>query len=286
MILNRYREVAAALRDPGLEPIGGFAEESAHRAMREQARRLYSSERIAAWRPRFTSAAERLVDSLSCGELELVTAFAEPWSLEVAAISTGLLASEARRLVQAAQIIFDAGASPDDESLLAQSRAATVELASSFSPPEAAALHTQAFVALAVSLPAFLGNAWLALLENRDQLEWLGERTAIDELLRFAGPSLRQYRMRDNERIELRLAEANRDADEFADPDRLDLRRSNASAHLAFGGGPHACVGGQLVRTAAACVMPVFAQRFENARLLRSEPYGGTAIRGHRVYVT
>lgn len=285
MILNRYREVASALRDPGLEPIGGFAGESAHREMREQARRLYSTERISSWRAAFTASAAHLADALPGGELELVTAWAEPWSLEVAALSTGLHPNEARHLIQAAHIVFNAGSSPDDEFLQRQSRPATIDLASSF-PAFEAALHTQAFVALAVSLPAFLGNAWLALLENRNQWEWLGERTAIDELLRFAGPSLRQYRTRGGERIELRLAEANRDSEEFADPNRLDLRRTNASGHLAFGGGPHACAGGQLIRTAAAAIMPVFAKRFANTRLLRSEPYGGDAIRGHRVYVT
>jgi cytochrome P450 len=283
MILNRYREVASALRDPDLGIVGGAVDELAHRQMREQARHLYSPERITDWRSEFTSSARRIAESLT-GEIELVRDFAEPWSAGVAALVTEIGTDEAGALVPAAQIVFSAGTSPDDESLRAMAGQAAVKLASRFSQSNAA-LHTQAFVALAVSMPAFLGNAWLALLENPAELEWIAERGAIDELLRFAGPSLTQYRLLDGQRIELRLAEANRDPGEFADPDRLDLRRQNASAHLAFGGGPHACVGGPLVRAACAAAMPVFRERFGKCRLIRSEPYGGAAIRGHRVHV-
>jgi len=282
MVLHRYRDVAHALRDPQMQIVSGSVDPSAHRAMREQARQLYSQGKIEGWRPAFTTTAQALAYSLG-GEIELVRDFAEPWSLSVAGLVTAVI--DPRGLAQAAQSIFAAGASPDDEALRNSSHQATVQLSSRFSPTDAA-LHTQAFVALAVSLPAFLGNAWLALLENPAQFEWIAEPTAIDELLRFAGPSLRQLRTgASGERVELRLAEANRDPEQFGQPDRLNLRRRDAATHLAFGGGPYACVGGPLVKAAAAAVLPVFAERFREARLIRSEPYGGSAIRGHRVYV-
>jgi len=282
MVLYRYRDVAHALRDPQMQIVSGSVDPSAHRAMREHSRHLYSLEKIEGWRPAFTTTARGFASSLQ-GEIELVRDFAEPWSLSVAGLVTGTL--DPRGLAQAAQSIFAAGASPDDEALRISSHQATVQLSSRFSPADAA-LHTQAFVALAVSLPAFLGNAWLALLENPAQFEWIAEPTAIDELLRFAGPSLRQLRTgADGERVELRLAEANRDPDQFEHPDQLNLRRRDAATHLAFGGGPYACVGGPLVKAAASAVLPIFAERFREARLIRSEPYGGSAIRGHRVYV-
>ena len=279
MVLNRYPDVVAALRDPRMHIVGGTVDEGAHRAMRDDARQLYSSERVAQWRPEFVKfAQDRAV--LLTGEVELVRDFAEPWSLSVAALVTGLDPAEARVLTPAARIIFEAGASPGEA---IDARGATRDLAARF-PPAIAALQTQAFVALAVSLPAFLGNAWLALLGNRAELQWIGDPRAIDELLRFAGPSLTQVRVRGGERVELRLAEANRDPGEFHDPDRLDLRR-DASGHVAFGGGSHACVGGALVKAAVGSVFPVFVERFGHSRLIRSEPYGGRAIRGHRVYV-
>ena len=41
---------------------------------------------------------------------------------------------------------------------------------------------------------------------------------------------------------------ANRDPQQFPDPDRFDIRRDNAGRHVAFGAGPHMCVGMNLAK--------------------------------------
>ena len=47
--------------------------------------------------------------------------------------------------------------------------------------------------------------------------------------------------------ITLGIGAANRDPDEFADPDRLDVGRQ-PNRHLAFGSGPHVCAGLNVAR--------------------------------------
>lgn len=82
---------------------------------------------------------------------------------------------------------------------------------------------------------------------------------AIEEILRYEAPSPVQarYVMRDVELHGTRVPEgssllllngsANRDEREFADPDRLDVRRKNVR-HLSFGYGIHFCLGASLAR--------------------------------------
>src|SRR4051794_30453501 len=98
MVLTLYREVATALRDPGMRIVGGATDLAAHREMREQARVLYSAERIREWVSQFAAAARDLTASLEASEIELGQDFDEPWSLSVAALVTGLSVVEARGL--------------------------------------------------------------------------------------------------------------------------------------------------------------------------------------------
>jgi cytochrome P450 len=45
------------------------------------------------------------------------------------------------------------------------------------------------------------------------------------------------------EKVIMYYSAANRDPSIFPDPDRLDVRRANASKNIAFGFGPHVCIG-------------------------------------------
>jgi cytochrome P450 len=50
------------------------------------------------------------------------------------------------------------------------------------------------------------------------------------------------------QRIYLLYDAGNRDAEVFEDPWTYDIERSNASAHLGFGYGPHLCIAAHLAR--------------------------------------
>ncbi|HEY7760136.1 MAG TPA: cytochrome P450 [Burkholderiales bacterium] len=75
--------------------------------------------------------------------------------------------------------------------------------------------------------------------------------------------------------ITLCIGAANRDPAQFPDPDRLDLARS-PNRHLAFGSGPHQCVGMHLARLEARVAIARFLARFPHYAL------AGTAVRGGR----
>ena len=103
------------------------------------------------------------------------------------------------------------------------------------------------------------------LLTNPDQLSALRvDRSlganAVDESLRLEPAAARvdRYATADTELagasikagdlVIVSLTAANRDPAIFPDPDRFDIARPNAKAHLAFAQGPHACVGLHLAR--------------------------------------
>lgn len=59
---------------------------------------------------------------------------------------------------------------------------------------------------------------------------------------------------------------ANRDPKRFAEPERMDLRRTN-NQHLSFGAGPHFCLGAPLARAELQEVLGVLTSRMPGLRL-------------------
>ena len=109
--------------------------------------------------------------------------------------------------------------------------------------------------------------------EHPDQKELLLEDldgrlpNAIEEVLRHSPPvmqfcrtatcdvELRGTTIPKGDKVYLSYLSANRDEEVFDDPNRFDIGRPNADAHLAFGTGAHFCLGASLARTQLRCVL-------------------------------
>jgi cytochrome P450 len=79
--------------------------------------------------------------------------------------------------------------------------------------------------------------------------------------------------------VVLLLAAANHDPARFSKPDRLNFARP-MPAHLAFGSGPYACSGAQLIRMAVAVATGALLSSADSVELLAAERWiGGFAIR-------
>ncbi|MGW4893346.1 cytochrome P450 family protein [Kitasatospora sp. NPDC004240] len=135
-----------------------------------------------------------------------------------------------------------------------------------------------------------IGNAVLALLTHPDQLAALrADPTliagAVEEFARFDGPAplaIRRFTREDvtvggvvvpaGETVLLALASANRDPEQFTEPDRLDLGRPE-NQHLALGHGIHYCLGAPLARLETGIALTALLRRFPALALDR--PAGG-----------
>jgi hypothetical protein len=104
--------------------------------------------------------------------------------------------------------------------------------------------------------------------------------SAVEELLRYDSPVQRTGRIvledlelngrfyAQGQRVNMLVGAANRDPEQFADPDRLDVTRKNASQHLSFAAGIHYCVGAPLARLEAQLAIAALLRRYSQLRML------------------
>jgi len=133
-----------------------------------------------------------------------------------------------------------------------------------------------------------IGNGLYTLLRHPEQAAELRDnpeliRGAVEELLRYESPVQYTGRMvledfefcgvtavRGQEIIFM-LGAANRDGNQFKDPDRLDLQRAK-NPHLAFGAGAHFCIGNQLARLEGQVAVLKILHEFPRMRSVSAQP--------------
>ncbi len=67
--------------------------------------------------------------------------------------------------------------------------------------------------------------------------------------------------------MQIRFSSADRDESVFAEPDRLDVTRSNVENHVAFGHGVHMCIGASLARKELNVAFSVLIERLDDFAL-------------------
>ena len=133
-----------------------------------------------------------------------------------------------------------------------------------------------------------IGSGMLTLLRNPDSLAELRDhpemvQSAVEELLRYEAPSqhtgrvagedlqLGGVRIRKGDALMVVLAAANRDPLRFAEPDKLDLMRTD-NRHLSFGWASHYCFGSPLARMSAQIAFRVLLRRLPGIALIEEAP--------------
>jgi cytochrome P450 family 142 subfamily A polypeptide 1 len=126
-------------------------------------------------------------------------------------------------------------------------------------------------------------DGMLALLEHPDELAILRDdpnamEVGVEELLRWVTPIKNMSRtltrdvelhgrtLHAGDQLILMYPAANRDPEVFDDPERFDVRRA-PNPHLAFGFGPHFCMGASLARLELQVMFSELLRRLPDLRL-------------------
>src|SRR5579872_3280174 len=129
-----------------------------------------------------------------------------------------------------------------------------------------------------------LAAGMIAMLEQRDQLEWLKADlpgrlpSAREELLRWTSPviymrrtakhdaELASAKIRAGDKVVMYFGAANRDPAKFERADTLDLSR-DPNEHIAFGTGPHGCLGQHIARIEIDAILSEVLTRMNGFQL-------------------
>ena len=101
----------------------------------------------------------------------------------------------------------------------------------------------------------------------------------VEEMLRLSTPTAQMWRICKEDTqvgdvlipagatMMIKFASANRDANQFPQPDRFDVTRDNLKTQIAFGQGVHHCLGAPLARQELTVGFEVILKRMTNFRL-------------------
>ena len=133
-----------------------------------------------------------------------------------------------------------------------------------------------------------IADAILCVTDHPEAMERLTREpalmpSAIEEVLRYLAPvwflfrttktdvELAGQHVQANQPVLAWMASANRDPDQFRDPERFDIERE-PNRHLAFGHGVHFCVGAPLSRLEARIALPMMLEQLKGLQRVKDFP--------------
>ena len=283
-MLSRYADVVAASRELFLWPSGTTGEDrSADRnehgelVFRKDFQHALSPANVASWQSQAQDAARALLGQMPEGQsFDLVSDFAEPLCFTLAMKLMKVNSADQQRLTTLVAQIFnrvDSGGTVRED----QANTASAELGDFFrgSPVPRG---DQTFIGMSKTLPRLMANGWVALLWHSDQLALLRAQPrlmhrAVEELMRYAPTvhmisrramadvELNGVRINRGAQVNLMLASANRDPEQFPHPDRLDVSR-HARSQVSLGIDRHSCAGATVVRMVYAVTTAALLEAF------------------------
>jgi len=161
-------------------------------------------------------------------------------------------------------------------------------------PPELLSQAIGLLIAGFETTIGLIGNGVRALVRHPAELAKLRARpelaaSAVDECLRYDGPIILTPRvlhadvefggktLPKDAKVFGMLAAADRDPAVFPEPDRFDIER-RPNDHLAFGGGPHFCLGAHLAKLEGEIAIASLVTRFDDLRLVSETVEWGPSL--------
>lgn len=212
----------------------------------------------------------------------------EGFVAQLGGMASGDAEIEAARLIVEYQHYFaerlaEARSAPRDD-IISDLVRARIEGERPLDTSESLSIIQQLLVAGHETTASAIAAGLVLLIEHPDQMALVREDPSlipnmIEEVTRLATPTQNMWRVatRDcklgdfevskGDFIFVRYAAANRDPAHFPDPDRFDVRRKNASEHLAYGHGIHFCIGAMLARKEMLIAFRTLLSRLDDLQL-------------------
>jgi hypothetical protein len=289
-VLSRYRDVLAAFLEPDLWPVGtrgqdqsAGRDEKGRLVARGDFQRAFSAPRIAEWQAQVEAISAETISQLDTKRcFDLLGELVGPICLRAAIHIMGVSAEHRARVWSLGRQVFNGAGTSRTSPLRCEGEAAGIELAKLF---EGAPIPggKQTFIGITQTLPRMVVNGWVALLEHPDEMSRLRAKpelitNAVEELMRYA-PTIHvisRLAMKDVEldglsipcgmQVNLQVASANRDGEQFPDPERLDVTRT-PSTQVALGFGRDFCIGAVIVRMVYTTITKTILEAFREIAL-------------------